>query len=185
VDVILELARATKKVEGQHMPSSLERKALLRACSGTLSKTSFSVRAETFMSLCPGQERLGGHNRWEAAPTAGRCSSPKSIAEAPIGLSTMSRKKPHAMTVVGQADAGWLAAVAEWLLDLRVSITDSSGHSPYENSRGDDMQLLVVFGPANATSDGTLQCLGKYLSLGGCYRADTSRRQFRSSGHRL
>jgi hypothetical protein len=166
VEVILELARATKKVEGQYMPSSLEWKALLRACSGTLSTTSFSVRAETFMSLCPKQERLGGFNRLEAVPTTGRrCSSPKSIAEALIGLSTISRKKLHAMTVVGQADVGWLAAVAEWLLDLRISVTDSSGKSLYENSRGDDAQLLVVFGPANATSDGALQCLGNTYIL--------------------
>ena len=166
VEVILELARATRKVEGQYMPSSLEWKALLRACSGTLSTTGFSVRAETFMSLCPGQERLGGFNRLDATPTANRrCSSPKSIAEALIGLSTISRKKLHAMTVVGQADAGWLAAVAEWLLDLRVSITDGSGQSLYENSRGDDAQLLVIFGPANATSDDTLQCLGNTYIL--------------------
>ena len=161
VEVILELARATKKVEGQYMPSSLEWKELLRACSGTLSKTDFPIQAETFMSLCPGQERLGGHKRIASMPRdARRCSSPKSIAEALIGLSMISRKKLHAMTVVGQADAGWLAAVAEWLLDVRVSMADPSGRILYENSRFDDAQLLVIFAPAEATSNSTLQRVG-------------------------
>lgn len=108
-EVLLELARLSG-VGGEWMPSSLEWKAMLKACSGVLATTDFPTRAEFLMNLPNQKQRLGAFQRLEAKPKDVRtASSPKAIAEALFGLAAISRNEMEAMTLIGGTDTGWLA----------------------------------------------------------------------------
>lgn len=146
-EVLLEMARLSK-VGGEWMPSSLEWKAMLQACSGVLAATRFGVRAEVLMQLANEGQRLGAFQRLEATPQDLRdCSSPKSIAEALIAMAAVSRNEMQSITLVGGPDTGWLAAVAEWVLDLNISISDSQGEVIYTNINGtESAQIEIIYG---------------------------------------
>jgi hypothetical protein len=133
VEVLLEIAASFVNVPGEYMPSSLEWKALVDMCSGTLSKASFPLRADHFMCLCRSLPSIG-------------CSEPESIAAALLGIAKLSRKDVHSITVTGGRDAGWIAALAEWLFDLSIIISQSDGTILYFNrNKSDDYQLSIIF----------------------------------------
>ena len=166
IEVLLELARLSK-VEGQWMPSSLEWKNLLNACAGCLSSTTFPTRAEVFMQITNDQERLGAYQRLEATPgTLRSCSSPKSIAEALFAISRITRKDLHAITIIGSTDAGWLAAISEWLLDLKMSIIDGNGTVFYTN-HGDisNDQVQIIYKRDGEGASTNIQCVGRTYVL--------------------
>jgi hypothetical protein len=166
IEVLLELARLSK-VEGQWMPSSLEWKNLLNACAGCLSSTTFPTRAEVFMQIPNDQERLGSYQVFEATARNLRgCSSPKSIAEALFAISQITRKELHAITIIGSADAGWLGAISEWLLDLKVSIVHSNGTVFYTNHGdvGSD-QVQIIYKPVGEGASTNIQCVGRTYVL--------------------
>lgn len=159
-EVLLEMARLSG-VGGEWMPSSREWKAMLNACSGVLAPTPFGVRAEVLMQLQHDDQRLGAFQRLEAAPRDLRnCSSPKSIAEGLFAMSAISRKEMQAITLVGGPDTGWLAAVAEWILDLKVSISNSREEIIYTNVSGPEtVQVRIISGrdARNAPQDVVIQ----------------------------
>ncbi len=176
-EVLLEMARLSG-VGGEWMPSSREWKAMLNACSGVLAKTSFGQRAERMMQLGSDGQRLGAFQRLEAAPQDLRdCSSPKSIAEALFAMAAVSRKEMQAVTLVGGPDTGWLAAVADWVLDLRVTVSDAQG----------DVVLLQQPRPGRRAGPDPLQTAGHRTS--GCRSGgkdiSCSRRSRRYSAGRL
>lgn len=146
VEVLLELARLTA-VPAKYMPSSFEWKALLNACSGVLSTTTFSLRAEQLMSLSQQRERLGAFGALEARPSTLRsCSSPRSLAKALFGVARVTREELRAVTIIGGADAGWLAALAEWLFGCTVKVTSDDGFPLYQNvQEGEEVQLHFIF----------------------------------------
>ena len=144
VEVLLEMARLVK-VDGQYMPSSQSWKELLSACAGTLSTSRFPHLAEHLMQLRMVEQRLGAVQKIADLPTSIRsCSRPGSIAEALSGLARISRGEMRAMTLYGGSDAGWLAALAEWLLDLKVMISDFHGTLHYINGEAENIQVNVV-----------------------------------------
>ena len=156
-EVLLELARLTG-VGGEWMPSSLEWKAMLKACSGVLATTDFPIRAEVLMHLRDQEQRLGAFGRLEALPKDVRtASSPNAIAEALLGMAAISRREMEAMTLVGGSDTGWLAAVAEWFLDFKVLISLDTGETLYTNADAAlGVQLQVIYA---TTKDGLPQDL--------------------------
>lgn len=134
VEVLLEMARLMN-VDGQYMPSSRSWKELLAACAGAVSTSKFPSMAEVFMQQPNTEERLGAFRRVVAAPAALRsCSRPGSLAEALFGLARISRGELQSITLYGGSDAGWLAALAVWLLDMTVKITNFDGTLYYTNS---------------------------------------------------
>ena len=166
VEVLLEMARLCN-VDGQYMPSSQSWKDLLKACAGTLSATNFPLRAEYLMRLPKKEQRLGAFQLLEATPKTFRgCSRPKSIAEALFALSRITRNELQAVTFIGGADAGWLATIAEWLLDLRVTMVKADGDVIFTNhSDLDNVQVHIIFrDPAEEPSQ-TLRCVGKTYIL--------------------
>jgi hypothetical protein len=149
VEVLLEMARLVN-VNGQYMPSSQSWKGLLSACAGTLSTSKFPFLAEHLMQLPRDEHRLGAFRRLDALPTSVRsCSRPASIAEALSGLARISRGEMQAITLYGGSDAGWLAALAEWLLDLKVMISNFDGTLYYINGDADSIQINVVMRKKN------------------------------------
>jgi hypothetical protein len=144
VEVLLEMARLFN-VDGQYMPSSQSWKDLLSACAGTLSSSGFPILAEHLMQLLKDEYRLGAFQRLAAPLTSVRsCSRTGSIAEALSGLARISRGEMQAMTLYGGSDAGWLAAFAEWLLDLKVMISNFDGTLYYINGDVESIQVHVV-----------------------------------------
>jgi hypothetical protein len=144
VEVLLEMARLVD-VEGKYMPSSQSWKDLLSACAGTLSASKFPYLAEHLMQLPKDEHRLGAFRRLAASPASVRsCSRPGSIAEALFGLARITRGEMQAMTLYGGSDTGWLAALAEWLLGLKVMITNFDGTLYYVNGDTEDIQVNVV-----------------------------------------
>lgn len=123
VEILLEYARATKATDDSWMPSNMEWRALLDACAGCLAASNFSIVAEMLMRLC-GKEGAGARYSLKQSPVRGGrgCSAPKSIATALYHLADLSRKEITAVTLSGGPDVGWIAAVAHWLLGLRVLI---------------------------------------------------------------
>lgn len=149
VEVLLEMARLVN-VDGRYMPSSQSWKDLLSACAGTLSASKFPFLAEHLMQLPKDDGRLGAFQRLAAPPTSVRsCSRPGSIAEALSGLARISRGEMQAMTLYGGSDAGWLAALAEWLLDLKVMISNFDGTLYYTNGDAESIQVNVVMRKKN------------------------------------
>src|SRR5205814_1270495 len=67
-------------------------------------------------------------------------TSPEAVAKALDFLATLSSGKVNQVQLIGTDDIGWLAAVAEWLLDMRVRINSASGQSLYCNCAGKDPQ---------------------------------------------
>ena len=144
VEVLLEMARLVN-VDGMYMPSSQSWKDLLSACAGTLSASKFPFLAEHLMQLLKDEHRLGAFQRLAAPPISIRsCSRPGSIAEALSSLARISRGEMQTMTLYGGSDAGWLAALAEWLLDLKVMISNFDGTLYYTNGDAESIQFNVV-----------------------------------------
>jgi hypothetical protein len=167
VEVLLEFARLSK-VDGQWMPSGLEWKNLLDACAGALAASTFSQRAEFLMCLVKNDPCLGAADQGLTARPKGirRCSTPKSIAEALLILAQISRGKLQAITFIGGSDTGWLAAIAEWFLDLRVAILNEDGEIHYTNwSDSDDVQVMIVHSESAEGAGQSLQCVGKTYRL--------------------
>lgn len=106
------------------MPSTMQWKALVSVCAGSLSLSTFPKIAEHFMSLD------------DAGHTARGLSSPDTMARALLGIGEVSLGKYEAITICGPSDLGWLAAIAEWMLDLRISISTLDGKLLHQNFEG-------------------------------------------------
>ncbi|KAI9677423.1 MAG: hypothetical protein M1817_006377 [Caeruleum heppii] len=120
-EILAEMAKLNKAPK-ELSPANHQWKALLQACAGVLHSTTFATIAERFMSLHP--------DRWssrEPGSLGVACSSPASMANALHGLGKISRGEMVSMTIMGGADAGWLAALANWLFDLTVNIYTPEG----------------------------------------------------------
>lgn len=99
------------------------------------------------MSLAGNMERLGAFNALDASPSALRsCSSPRTIAQALFAMARVTREALKAITVVGGADAGWLAALGQWLFDCKIRAISGDGTILYQNTQEEDqIQLNFVF----------------------------------------
>lgn len=166
VEVLIEMANLMN-VDGQYMPSSESWKELLRACAGTLSASKFPVAAEHFMQLNKEEQRLGTYQRVEGLSKDYRsCSSPKSIAEALSALSQISRNEMQSVTLLGGADVGWLAAIADWMLDLRMQIIQPDGEVFYTNCESAKMvQVQVMYMGRDGTATNSIKTIGKTYYL--------------------
>lgn len=149
-------------------PSILQWKSLLKVCGGVLSTTDFPVKAETLMrkhsylqylnsnaTAVDPSSRLRGH------------ASPEEVAKALLAVADLSRKKLESITVVGAADGGWLAAVAEWMFNLKVVIIGTDGRECYNNCGiHDTVQLTVEFTEQNGVNDNSdLVCTDQIFRL--------------------
>lgn len=133
VEILMEFAKAALPAEGRARPSNREWRALLEACAGALASSSFAKYAETLM----GGWRHAGHDdilehRGETDATARfpkltrECPVPQSIAAGLHVLAKISKGQVHSAVISGSRGVGWLAAVAGWLVGLRMSMVDDN-----------------------------------------------------------
>lgn len=146
-------------------PSVSQWLALVKACSGVLSTTTFPKVAEFYMTL-DGK----AHVRRQKAKGLGQdCrgwASPRSLAETLLALARVSKGEFKSIEVCGNGNAGWVAAVAQWLFDLHVIIQAKDGHVLFRSCAQDvDAQVKVRY-------TGTIQSEESRDSSKGIYPAE-------------
>ena len=166
-EVLNELTK-TLKAPAELTPSVNQWNALLHACNGTLATTSFGQTLERLVQLNPHCWRetiVNDHLKREG------CASPKSIAEVLRGIGAITQGRMVSMTVIGGDDAGFIAAIAEWLFDLRVLILDAASEQELHTScAGKSPQVTVMFEPyqcggQDRQNKAMLRCTGRTYYL--------------------
>lgn len=122
------------KAPGHLIPSVLQWSALIKACSGLFTATSFPLLAEKFMSFAPSATRFTTYVGDVAGHMTGRgFPYPSDLAAALNGLCKVSCNEMESMSIRGGPACGWLAAVAVWLLNLPVTVS-RDGQILYSNT---------------------------------------------------
>lgn len=127
------------KPPGRLTPSVNEWYMIVKACQGALSTTEFPVRAEHLVFL---NRSFKDNQSWVKDR---RCSSVKDVAAALMGIGEVSNGVLKRVTVVGGSDAGCLAAIAEWLFDLKVAASNADGKLKYSNCGDDFPEKEIIF----------------------------------------
>ena len=166
-EILWELTRTFRAPE-KFVPSPLQWKALLKACAGVLATTEFPMMAEHLMHLHAENNRLSvGRYELETHQSARGVSSPDTIAEALLAIGKVSSGELMEISIVGGGDAGWLAAVAQWIFDLRIVIFNNDGeilHS--KNVQESQPQVRFYFvKPHEDTNDLKMTVGGKVWAL--------------------
>lgn len=92
-----------------------------------------AVTASHFPILVEGFSRLLVSNAAKREQRGLAATSPGELAGALCELAQLSTKKVANVTLMGNADCGWLAALAEWLFSLRIEIVDQTGNVLYQS----------------------------------------------------
>jgi hypothetical protein len=165
--ILWELVRTFKAPEKQ-TPSPLQWKALLNVCAGTLAETEFPALAEHLMHLCAENDRLAvGRYETETHRQTRGVSSPDTMAEALVAIGKVSVGDMVAISIVGGGDAGWLAAVAQWVFDLRIAIFNSDGELLHATSahEGQPQVLFFFVKPSEDENDLKVSVQGQVYKL--------------------
>ena len=114
--------------------------ALIDVCSGALSPSKFPVMVDGFCRLAftDRQRHLQEHK-----PTTA-----DALARALAELSKVSNGNVSSITFEGGYDCGWIAAVAEWLLCLRVKVLTEEGNCLYQQGSSQNnafAQVIIIF----------------------------------------
>ena len=122
--------------------------ALSDVCAGALSPSKFPVMVDGFCRLAFTDRRP--HLQCQNAATV------DALALALAELSKVSDGSIHTVTFEGGYDCGWLAAVAEWLLCLKVQVLTEKGSCLYwqDSSHTDGTaQVVIVFDTQSLAHD--------------------------------
>ncbi|KFY67743.1 hypothetical protein V496_01417 [Pseudogymnoascus sp. VKM F-4515 (FW-2607)] len=96
-------------------PSPTEWLALIKSCAGILSKTVFPIRAETLMGL----------------ETDNKPADTTDIAKVLSAIAKITKNEWVSITIHGGKEARWIGALAEWLFDLTVTVTNEQDEIVY------------------------------------------------------
>ena len=118
----------------QFLPSHSQMTALVKACSGVLTKTGFS----------PTTDRMLGHTLDPKHPLP-FISNPEDIANAMSGLFKISKGIIARITVTGGMECAFVAAFAHWLLNLKVYVDDDAGRVIHQDAHFEEAQVVVTY----------------------------------------
>lgn len=121
-------------------PALSQWQALVEACEGILAPTEFGLVLHGLIKLFP----RDGLSDMRA------CAPPRDVATVLRKLFQVSAGHIDRLYLSGGADCAWIAAVAHWLLDLRVEILDQDGTTIYrpDGTRSQlfpDAQVIVAY----------------------------------------
>lgn len=139
-EVLLEITQHSHAPEDMR-PSILQWKNLVHGCTGIWASTEFPSLAEDYISL------IQSHVPYpDCGSKSGDrcCASPKSIAEALVGIAQLSKGSYTSITIIGGPTAGWLVAFAEWLFDISVEIVNTNGETIVKSNRSRRARRLLV-----------------------------------------
>lgn len=91
-----------------------------------------AVIASKFPILVEGFSRLLMSNADKEAPSQMAATSSTELAAAIFEIAQLSAGKIANLTLMGNSDCAWLAALAEWLFSLQVEILDHLGNTLYQ-----------------------------------------------------
>ncbi|KAL8724483.1 MAG: hypothetical protein Q9166_007927 [cf. Caloplaca sp. 2 TL-2023] len=116
----------------QYLPSHSQFTALVKACSGVLSRTEFS-------SICG--MMLGQTLEFRISDM----SNIEDIAKALRGLFRVSQGELAKITVMGGMNCAFIAGFAHWILNLKVYVEDEAGRPIHQDSDLEEVQLVVTY----------------------------------------
>ncbi|KAL3457760.1 hypothetical protein BJX64DRAFT_302391 [Aspergillus heterothallicus] len=141
--------------ERMQQPSLVQMSMLVEKCAGIFATSLFPLWAEKFMSL--DGETIVGLAAWpHSRRSNGRArvsrgiADVKDISDALYAVMELGQGVTRRVTLVGVADAAAVAAIAAWLLDLRVLLYRTEDEAAtdrvwYQNCESEeDAQLVVV-----------------------------------------
>ena len=120
-EILVEMVKTSRAPEDLR-PSILEWEAFLDACGGVLAASPLPTLAEKDMQLHSQHAILGFEPLVGTNTNIRGCCSATSLAKALLVLAELTRGDLASFTIVGGADAGWLAAFAEWLFEFSIRI---------------------------------------------------------------
>ena len=136
-EILYEIIRC--RTDSTSTPSLSQWRTLIKCCAGTFAVTEFPTTAEAFMAMQ--EDQLSA----SVMPT-----EPKALANALLGIGKVSRGEWTAIEISGGREAGWLAAISEWLFHLSISITNESGILQYKScSANQTPQVTVRYAPSS------------------------------------
>ncbi|KAL8747504.1 MAG: hypothetical protein Q9190_000633 [Brigantiaea leucoxantha] len=165
-EILNEMTKSLK-APPELTPSLSQWKALLHACNGTFATTSLGERIGHYTQLCTHDWGMDGRTQKQKDG----CASPDSIADVLRGIGAVTRGQMISITVVGNNNACIIAAPAEWLFGLRITIYHPLDQKElFTNCPGQPPQLVICFEPnATATEQHAetiqLRCIGKTYHL--------------------
>ncbi|KAL3417598.1 ankyrin repeat-containing protein [Phlyctema vagabunda] len=136
---ILKAIADSSKTPNSLTPSLSQWGALTRVCAGSVENSTFPNAVEGFSRLL----RLPPNDCRAITPLC-EPAAPKVIADALLELCKVSNGAQRSVTFEGGVDCGWLAAISQWLLCLRIEIVDTSGELLYRNWDGNNGQYPQV-----------------------------------------
>ena len=142
---------------GNLVPSYRQWEALVKSCSGVLAQSPFGLVFEFFSRF---------HPRLDKSKVT--CGNPKQVAQALDGLAKISSGLMKSMILEGNSECAFLAAIAQWLFDLRVVVQNTSGDIVYPSTEADadNYQLMIIFSEDMETSRSVSRAGGAYYIRG-------------------
>ncbi|PNH39192.1 hypothetical protein VD0004_g7673 [Verticillium dahliae] len=129
---------------------------LVKACHGIRSRSKFPILVDAFVRLAPRRRRLQEalESRRSGFFLETERPSPKDMAGALLALGMLRRGQYEFVTVEGGLGSGWLAAMAEWMYDLGVGISDAQGNAIYRSpGPGGDVRPHLLLRLSKQTAD--------------------------------
>lgn len=128
---VLKAMADQQKAPNSLMPSISQWAALTNICSGAVSGSRFPQLVEAYSRL---SQSFVGDTRHALQET----TSANALAGALLELAKVSSGTVRSVTFIGGVDCGWLAALAQWLLCLRVDIVAADGSVLYSSRTSAD-----------------------------------------------
>ncbi|CRK29681.1 hypothetical protein BN1723_000589 [Verticillium longisporum] len=129
---------------------------LVKACNGIRSRSKFPILVDAFVRLAPRRRRLQEalKSRRSGFFLETERPSPKDMAGALLALGMLRRGQYEFVTAEGGLGSGWLAAMAEWMYDLGVGISDAQGNAIYRSpGPGGDVRPHLLLRLSKQTAD--------------------------------
>ncbi|KFY22645.1 hypothetical protein V493_06450 [Pseudogymnoascus sp. VKM F-4281 (FW-2241)] len=150
---VLKALADEQKAPNSLMPSISQWAALINICSGAVSGSRFPRLVEGYSRLTQSYVRGTSHGLQQT-------TSANALARAILELAKVSSGTVRSVTFIGGVDCGWLAALAKWLLSLRVDIVAADGTVLYSSRTSADSsyypQVSIVQQLHNSQTNTTL-----------------------------
>ena len=122
----------------RYQPSQTQFLALIRACSGVLTSTTFSQTADMML----GDRR---HTKMGYWGTQNRAASPDSLAKVLNALFKISRREAEGIKVFGGWECAFIAAMSYWLFNFTAQVFDEDGLQVFTSTDDDRSAQVVIF----------------------------------------
>ncbi|KAL8859005.1 MAG: hypothetical protein Q9178_004486 [Gyalolechia marmorata] len=155
----------------QYEPSHAQFLALVKASAGVVSRSEFGKVLDTMLGNQLWRHPVGtdysGHGVRDLDNGTLEASNAKDIASALHRLFQISRGEADHIVVNGGVECAFIAAIASWLLNLKVQVENSTGDTLLDDTlAGGTVQVFIRYGRASSDA---VQVVGTTYILGSCH----------------